>query len=101
MAADMATGIDTRIHVVHMVLSLEPGGLENGVVNVVHGLAPVRFRSTVVCLKARGAFAAGEAAAAAGRVITALSVISFPAKSSPFICDPAWLIDAIADGLRL
>ena len=50
--------MDRRIHVVHMVLSLEPGGLENGVVNVVNGLDPQRFRSTVCCLKARGAFAA-------------------------------------------
>lgn len=46
------------LHVVHVVLSLEPGGLENGVVNVVNGLDPTRFRSTVCCLRRRGAFAA-------------------------------------------
>jgi sugar transferase (PEP-CTERM/EpsH1 system associated) len=47
-----------RIHVLHVVLSLEPGGLENGVVNVINRLDAKRFRSTVVCLKQAGAFAA-------------------------------------------
>lgn len=47
-----------RIHIQHVVLSLQPGGLENGVVNVVNGLDPDRFRSSVTCLKEAGAFAA-------------------------------------------
>jgi len=46
-----------RLHVLHVLLSLEPGGLENGVVNVVNGLDPRRFRSSVVCLKSAGEFA--------------------------------------------
>ncbi len=45
-----------RIHVQHLLLSLQPGGLENGVVNVVNGLDPVRFQSSLVCLKRAGEF---------------------------------------------
>ncbi|RTL57975.1 MAG: glycosyltransferase [Rhodocyclaceae bacterium] len=44
------------IHVQHVVLSLQPGGLENGVVNVVNGLSPEGFRSSVCCLKFGGEF---------------------------------------------
>ncbi|HEX5461300.1 MAG TPA: glycosyltransferase [Steroidobacteraceae bacterium] len=46
------------VHVCHLVLSLEPGGLENGVVNVVNGLSPAEFRSSVCCLQRSGEFAA-------------------------------------------
>ncbi|HEX4510569.1 MAG TPA: glycosyltransferase [Burkholderiaceae bacterium] len=46
-----------RLRVLHVLLSLEPGGLENGVVNVVNGLDPARFESEVVCLKHAGEFA--------------------------------------------
>jgi sugar transferase (PEP-CTERM/EpsH1 system associated) len=46
-----------RLRVLHVMLSLEPGGLENGVVNVVNGLDPARFESSVVCLKHAGEFA--------------------------------------------
>lgn len=46
------------IHIQHVVLSLRPGGLENGVVNVINGLDPARFRSSVTCLQEAGAFAA-------------------------------------------
>lgn len=46
------------VHVCHLVLSLEPGGLENGVVNVVNGLSPGEFRSSVCCLQRSGEFAA-------------------------------------------
>ena len=49
---------DMPIHVHHVLLSLEPGGLENGVVNVVNGLDAVEFRSSICCLKSTGAFAA-------------------------------------------
>lgn len=45
------------IHVCHVVLSLEPGGLENGVVNVVNGLNPAEFRSSVCCVRRKGEFA--------------------------------------------
>jgi sugar transferase (PEP-CTERM/EpsH1 system associated) len=50
--------VSGRIHIQHVVLSLNPGGLENGVVNVVNRLDPGRFRSSVTCLKEAGAFAA-------------------------------------------
>lgn len=46
-----------KIHIQHVVLSLQPGGLENGVVNVVNGLPSDRFRSSVCCLKRAGEFA--------------------------------------------
>jgi sugar transferase (PEP-CTERM/EpsH1 system associated) len=46
------------VHVCHVVLSLEPGGLENGVVNVVNGLDASEFRSSVCCLRRLGEFAA-------------------------------------------
>jgi len=45
------------IGVHHVVLSLQPGGLENGVVNVVNRLDRRRFASTVCCLKEAGEFA--------------------------------------------
>jgi sugar transferase (PEP-CTERM/EpsH1 system associated) len=45
------------LRVLHVLLSLEPGGLENGVVNVINGLDPARFESSVCCLKHAGEFA--------------------------------------------
>jgi sugar transferase (PEP-CTERM/EpsH1 system associated) len=47
-----------RIHIQHVLLSLQPGGLENGVVNVINGLDGDRFRSSVTCLQEAGPFAA-------------------------------------------
>lgn len=47
-----------RIHIQHVLLSLRPGGLENGVVNVINRLDRDRFRSSVTCLQEAGAFAA-------------------------------------------
>lgn len=49
--------MEPRIHIQHVVLSLQPGGLENGVVNVVNGLDPSRFRSSLCCLQSAGGFA--------------------------------------------
>jgi sugar transferase (PEP-CTERM/EpsH1 system associated) len=46
------------LHICHVVLSLEPGGLENGVVNVVNGLDRSDFRCSVCCLQRRGEFTA-------------------------------------------
>ena len=47
-----------RIHIQHVLLSLDPGGLENGVVNVINRLDEGRFLSSVTCLKHSGPFAA-------------------------------------------
>lgn len=44
------------IKVLHVVQSLEPGGLENGVVNLVNGLGP-RFEVHIYCVRRVGAFA--------------------------------------------
>jgi sugar transferase (PEP-CTERM/EpsH1 system associated) len=46
-----------KLHVCHVVLSLNPGGLENGVINVINGLPRDSFRSSVICLQEAGAFA--------------------------------------------
>ncbi|MEO8386752.1 MAG: glycosyltransferase [Betaproteobacteria bacterium] len=46
-----------RIHVLHVLLNLDPGGLENGVVNVVNGLDKQEFHSSVCCLQHKGVFA--------------------------------------------
>ncbi|GAB4507881.1 MAG: glycosyltransferase [Sulfuricaulis sp.] len=48
--------MDKPIHIQHVILSLQPGGLENGVINVVNGLNPERFRSSVCCLQQAGEF---------------------------------------------
>lgn len=46
-----------RTHVCHVIQSLQPGGLENGVVNVVNGLDENRFISSICCLRDSGVFA--------------------------------------------
>ena len=46
------------LKICHVVLSLRPGGLENGVVNVINGLDRSRFRSSVCCLQEKGEFVA-------------------------------------------
>ena len=43
----------SALHVVHVIRSLEVGGLENGVVNLVNGLAD-QFRHTILCLEGLG-----------------------------------------------
>ena len=50
--------MDKRLHVLHVLLSLQPGGLENGVVNIVNRLNPDQFRSSIGCIKHAGEFAA-------------------------------------------
>jgi sugar transferase (PEP-CTERM/EpsH1 system associated) len=45
------------IRIEHVLLSLQPGGLENGVVNVINRIDRTRFRSSVCCLKEAGEFA--------------------------------------------
>ncbi|MEQ1859615.1 MAG: glycosyltransferase [Chthoniobacteraceae bacterium] len=44
------------MRILHVVDSLEPGGMENGVVNLIRGLSP-EFEGHVACLTRRGAFA--------------------------------------------
>jgi sugar transferase (PEP-CTERM/EpsH1 system associated) len=48
----------SAIHVQHVLLSLQPGGLENGVVNLVNRLDERDFHSSICCLKQAGEFAA-------------------------------------------
>lgn len=46
-----------KLTVLHVVLSLDVGGLENGVVNLINGLDDSNFRSVVCCIKHGGAIA--------------------------------------------
>ena len=46
-----------RIRILHTVYSLEPGGMENGIVNVTNALDPERFEVHICCIERRGAFA--------------------------------------------
>ncbi|MEI8340012.1 MAG: glycosyltransferase [Verrucomicrobiota bacterium] len=43
--------------ILHVVTSLEPGGMENGLVNVARALDPSQFEVHVACLERTGAFA--------------------------------------------
>lgn len=46
-----------KIRVAHIVFSLEPGGLENGVVNLSNALDRERFETLIYCLVTEGEFA--------------------------------------------
>ncbi len=47
----------TRIRILHVIPSLDTGGMENGVVNLIHGLPAERFRHHVACLLHTGPLA--------------------------------------------
>ncbi len=51
------SGAPSPIRLLHVVNSLEPGGLENGVLNTVCGLDSDRFEIHCACLSTAGAFA--------------------------------------------
>ncbi len=46
-----------KIQILHLVTSLEPGGMENGVVNYTNRLDPSKFATTIACLERVGDFA--------------------------------------------
>lgn len=46
-----------NIRVLHVVTSLDPGGMENGVCNLANGLSAFGFETHIACLERRGAFA--------------------------------------------
>lgn len=48
----------TPIRVLHVVTSLEPGGMENGVCNIAQSLVPEGIETSVACLERSGPFAA-------------------------------------------
>jgi glycosyltransferase involved in cell wall biosynthesis len=48
---------DRRIKILHVLFTLDPGGMENGVVNVARALPAERFEIHVCCLERSGAFA--------------------------------------------
>lgn len=43
-----------QIRILHLVLSLDTGGLENGVVNIINGLDDSRYTSILCCIKHSG-----------------------------------------------
>ena len=49
--------MEKPLRILHVVNSLEPGGMENGVVNLARGLAERGFETHAACLERRGAFA--------------------------------------------
>jgi glycosyltransferase involved in cell wall biosynthesis len=51
-----ARSMQRRLKILHVVISLEPGGMENGVVNVWRGLDPQQFEIHAACLERGGAF---------------------------------------------
>jgi glycosyltransferase involved in cell wall biosynthesis len=55
--ANTPSSASRLLRVSHVVFSLEPGGMENGVVNVANHL-PAEFQTRIVCLEKAGAFAA-------------------------------------------
>jgi len=55
--AETPSSASRFLRVSHVVFSLEPGGMENGVVNVANHL-PAEIRTRIVCLEKAGAFAA-------------------------------------------
>ncbi len=56
-AATSPDSPDRKIRILHVVTSLEPGGLENGVVNLSNGLDPARFETSIACIERVGDFA--------------------------------------------
>lgn len=51
------SAVSGLVKVLHVVNSLDPGGMENGVVNLACGLEPRGIATYVACLERRGAFA--------------------------------------------
>lgn len=52
--ADSVCGTNRNIRILHLLPSLETGGMENGVVNLVNGLDDSRFSSIICCLERGG-----------------------------------------------
>ncbi len=52
----MRAAVPRRLKILHVVFSLEPGGMENGVVNVARRLPADEFEVHVCCLERGGAF---------------------------------------------
>lgn len=50
LAGARSSPLDRRPLIAHVLHSLDYGGLENGVVNLVNGLAPERFRHAIIAL---------------------------------------------------
>jgi glycosyltransferase involved in cell wall biosynthesis len=69
------------VKILHVVNSLDPGGMENGVVNLARGLESRGFETHVACLERRGAFS--------GRLPSSSKVLLL-GKSGGFSPGAAW-----------
>ena len=77
--------------ILHVVNSLDPGGMENGVVNLARGLEARGFENHVACLERRGAFA---------ERLPASSKVLLLGKSGGFSPGAAWRLARAIGQLR-
>lgn len=68
---------EKRIKVLHVVLSMETGGLENGIVNLINHSDQSKFEVDVLCLRSRGELA--------DRITNPLTKVLFDGNSNPSI----------------
>lgn len=47
----MTSSLEQPRLVLHLILQLDTGGLENGLINLIRHLPPERYRHAIVCLK--------------------------------------------------
>jgi len=79
------------VKILHVVNSLDPGGMENGIVNLARGLEPRGFETRVACLERRGAFS--------GR-LPASSKVLLLGKSGGFSPGAVWRLARAITQLR-
>jgi len=77
--------------ILHVVNSLDPGGMENGVVNLARGLEARGFVSHVACLERRGAFSAR---------LPASSQVFLLGKSGGFSPGAAWRLGRLISRIK-
>jgi glycosyltransferase involved in cell wall biosynthesis len=79
------------VKILHVVNSLDPGGMENGVVNLAHGLESRGFETHIACLERRGAFS---------ERLPASSKVLLLGKSGGFSPRAAWHLAEAVTQLR-
>jgi glycosyltransferase involved in cell wall biosynthesis len=79
------------VKILHVVNSLDPGGMENGVINLARGLEARGFEAHVACLERRGAFADR---------LPASSKVLLLGKSGGFSLGAAWRLARAIKQLR-
>ncbi len=54
---DQVIGYSVKLKILHILHSLQVGGLENGVVNLINRLDPERFEHAICCIQSSGPMA--------------------------------------------